>query len=166
MKKSTALICAAATALLTSPSAFALKAVANYGDWGVFVDGSGGSKVCFAATEARDKAPGAVSHGEVFFVVSSWKSGSTIEQPSFTAGYSLMTTVPPVAKIGRSKFEMFASENEAFAHDKDDKNLVRKIKSGSTLRMEAVSDKGTRTAYHFSLKGSTKAIEKSRALCR
>lgn len=156
-----------AAAAVAAPAASAqTKAVGRYKDWRVFTETVGRDTVCFAAVEASDKAPKSVSHGDVNFYVATWKSGSGLNQPSLKVGYQLRTDLAPQAIIGRERFQMYVSGPEAFFPDDREKSLLAAIKKGSELRIEAASVKDARTAYHFSLKGSTEAIDKARALCR
>lgn len=148
-------------AALAAPSA-----VARFQDWTVFTDTVNGDMVCYAATEATDKAPREASHGDVWFYVTSWKSGRARNQPSLKVGYQLREDLPSRARIGRSAWSMFNFGREAFADDADDPNLVRAIERGRELRVESVSERNTAVAYHFSLSGSARAIEKAADVCR
>ncbi len=159
----TCLVLAVAAASTASAD---VRAIGRYKDWRVFTETVGRDTVCFAATEATDLAPKNVDHGEVNFYIATWKSGSARNQPSLKVGYTLRTDIAPVAVIGRDRFKMFTSGAEAFVADKDETPLLNAIKKGTELRVEAASVKDARTAYHFSLKGSSDAIEKARALCR
>lgn len=141
-------------------------AIARFKDWTVFQDSVDGDTVCFAATEATDKAPKAATHGDVWFYVTSWKSGKARNQPSLKVGYDLRADLPAKARIGRSAWTLFTASQEAFADDDDDPKIVRGLKRGAELRVEAVSDRNTAVAYHFSLKGSSAAIDKAAASCR
>ena len=98
------------TALAQTP-----KAVATHKDWSVFVREIEGERICFAATEAKDKSPKSVNHGDVFFMVASWKSGAATEQPSLMTGYTLKAKPEATLRIGSDKWEMYASENEGNA---------------------------------------------------
>jgi invasion protein IalB len=142
------------------------RAVGRYNDWRVYTEGEGRNMICFAAVEASDKAPKSVSHGDVTFYVTAWKSGAATNQPSLRVGYTLRTDIAPTAIVGRDRFPMYASGPEAFVKDNRDKALVEALKHGSELRVEAASVKDARTAYSFSLKGSKDAIEKARTLCK
>lgn len=141
-------------------------AIANYKDWAVFSMEVDGDRVCYAATEATDKAPAAAEHGDVWFYVTSWKSGRVKAQPSLKVGFELRPDLAPSARIGRSSWALFSAGNEAFAHDQDDPRLVRALERGSELRVEAVSTRDTAVAYHFSLAGSSNAIDRAAAACR
>ena len=141
-------------------------AIGRYKDWSVFTETTGGETVCFAATPATDKAPSSADHGEVWFYVTSWKSGRARNQPSLRVGFDLREDFAPKAKIGRSNWSLFGVGREAFADDDDDSRIVRALKRGRELRVEAVSSRNTQVAYHFSLSGSSAAIDKAAAICR
>ncbi|MEO9969385.1 MAG: invasion associated locus B family protein [Hyphomonadaceae bacterium] len=141
-------------------------AIARFKDWAVFSSDEGGDKVCFAATQATDKAPSSATHGDVWFYVTSWSSGRARSQPSIKVGFDMRSDSPPSARIGRSTWTLFASGNEAFATDEDDARIVRALKRGSELRVEAVSERETQVAYHFSLAGSAAAIDRAASSCR
>ena len=141
-------------------------AIARFKDWAVFTSEVDGERVCYAATEATDKAPASADHGDVFFYVTSWASGRARSQPSLKVGYDLRPDLAPSARVGRSSWTLFSSGNEAFARDEDDPRLVRAIERGSELRVEAVSKRDTQVAYHFSLAGSSNAIDRAEAACR
>jgi len=156
------------TGLVVAPLAATaeVKAIGRYRDWRVFTENAGKDLICFAAVEAEDKAPKSADHGEVNFYVATWKSGSAANQPSLRVGYELRTDIAPEAIIGRERFKMYAAGDEAFVTDDRESALIAALKKGTELRIEAASVKDRRTAYHFSLKGSTDAIEKARSLCR
>lgn len=148
------------------PAYAEIKAIGRFKDWRVYTETVGRDLVCYAATSAFDAAPKDVQHGDVNFFVATWKSGAASSQPSLKVGYDLRADLAPEAIIGREKFKLFASGKEAFAPDKSEKALVAALKKGSELRIEAASTKPVRTAYHFSLKGSTEAIDRARTICR
>jgi invasion protein IalB len=155
------LLAAGLVAASSAPASAEVKAIGRYKDWRVYTEGSGSSLVCFAATPAADLAPKDLSHG----YVAAWK-GKSANQSSLRVGYPLRADIAPTAVIGRDRFEMFASGSEAFVPDNREAPLAAAIKKGTELRVEAASVKEGRAAYHFSLKGSTEAIDKARSLCR
>ncbi len=143
------------------------KAVATYKDWSVFVRDAGGDKICFAATEAKDKSPKSVNHGDVFFLVSSWKSGAATTQPSLMTGYALNTKPEPTLRVGSDKWKMYTSENEAFIESSDEESrLVRAMRRGADMRVSAVSQRGTTTNYVMSLRGVSAALDRVARECR
>jgi invasion protein IalB len=143
------------------------EARATFKDWSVFVREAGGDKICFAATEAEDKSPKSVNHGDVFFLIATWKSGAAKEQPSLMTGYALNGKPEPTLRIGSDKWEMYASDNEAFIEaSSEEGRLVRAMRQGADMRISAVSQRGTATSYVISLRGVSAALDRATAECR
>ena len=154
-------------AFLTAGPAFAdAKPQGTFSDWTVYTRDTGGDRICYALSEATDMRPASVTHGDIFFMVGSWRSGAATEQPSFLAGYPLKVSSPPKARVGSTRVPMYASQNEAFIEaGSDEQKLVKSMRRGATMRVDAVSERGTATSYEFSLKGITAALKKAKALC-
>jgi len=155
-------ICLSISALAQAP-----EAIANYRDWSVFVKDINGDRICFAATEAKEKLPTSLNHGDVFFMVASWKSGAATEQPSLMTGYNLRERPEPTARIGGDAWEMYPSENEAFVEsDADEDRLVDAMRRGADMRINAMSTRGNATEYEISLRGITAALDRVKKECQ
>ncbi len=157
--------------ILAATSLFAANANAKmegqFTDWTVHSKSQGGDKVCYALAKAKSKTPSSVKHGDIYFMVANWKSGAAKEQPSLLTSFNLKAQIPPTARIGSSRIPMYADQNEAFVESGDDeKKLVRSMRKGSTMRIDAVSARGTQISYEFSLKGITAALGKAKTVCR
>lgn len=157
----------ASVAAIPAANAQQPEAKANFRDWSVFVREVDGEKICFAATEATDKSPKSVNHGDVFFLIASWKSGVAKEQPSLMTGYALNAKPEPTLRIGSDKWDMYVSENEAFIEaSAEEDRLIRAMRRGSDMRISAVSQRGTATSYVISLRGVSAALDRAAAECR
>ncbi|HCY56464.1 MAG TPA: hypothetical protein DF715_13410 [Oceanicaulis sp.] len=139
----------------------------QHNDWRVFTRGSGAERICYAVSRPTDSRPGTVDHGDVYFFVSSWANGAAREQPSFLAGYELRADNPPRASVGSDRVGMYVDEREGFVEEpREEARLVDAMRRGATMRIEAVSARGTNTAYTFSLSGVTAALRQAGELCR
>ncbi|PHR53135.1 MAG: hypothetical protein COA47_17155 [Robiginitomaculum sp.] len=154
---------------LLSVAAFAdgtPKLHTSYKDWAVLTRDVDGDLLCYVRSFAIDKTPENVNHGDVVFFVGTWRSGLAMEQPSLMTGYPIRAKSPPKAKVGNSSITMFSAGQEAFVEtEKNEKRLVRAMRKGSRLRVEAMSERGTATAYEFSLSGISAALKKANSLC-
>lgn len=162
------ILSAAGLALLTAAASAAQEPVfqGEHNDWRVFTRGEGEQRICYATSRPTDSRPGSVDHGDVYFLVSTWASGAAEEQPSFLAGYALQPDTPPLARVGSSRYAMYVSEREGFIEDlRDEQRLVDAMRRGYTMRVEAMSTRGTATAYEFSLSGVTAALDQVEDLC-
>ncbi len=164
-----ALIAAMGLALMTIHSAQAAepKIIANYKDWSVYKVDLGGDMICYAISKPTEKSPRAVKHGDIFFLVGTWKSGVAVNQPSLMTGYELRAKPEPVIRIGSDKWKMFSSGSDGFI-DKasDEQRLISAMKRGANMRVSAVSQRGTATSYTFSLLGITDALKRVQKECR
>lgn len=143
------------------------EAKATYRDWSVFVREVDGEKICFAATEATDKSPKSVNHGDIFFLIATWASGAAKEQPSLMTGYALNAKPEPTLRIGSDKWDMYVSENEAFIEEASEEDrLIRAMRRGADMRVSALSQRGTATSYVISLRGVSAALDRAAAECR
>ena len=155
-------------ALMSAPALAAEpKLEGTFTDWKVYSRTDSGDKSCYAIASPTTSSPKNVKHGDIYFLVSNWKSGAAKEQPSFLAGYPLKTTRAPKARVGSNSITMYPSENEAFVESgSDERSLVAKMRAGATMRVTAVSARGTETSYQFSLKGITAALRKAKSACQ
>jgi hypothetical protein len=166
MKKTVLFLSLAAMALPSVAQASSPKLEGSFTDWKVYSRAEGGDKVCYAISEPKSKSPSSVNHGDIYFMVSNWRSGAAKEQPSFMAGYSLKKNRAPEARVGSAKYKMFVAENEGFIESgSDERALVAKMRAGATMNVKAVSARGTNVNYAFSLKGITAALRKTKAIC-
>jgi len=142
------------------------KLEGTFGDWAAYSRAEGGDKICYVISEPKKKIPSSVKHGDIFFMVSNWKSGQAQEQPSFMAGYPLKISSPPKAMVGSARTRMYVSQNEAFIQETDDeRQLVKRMRAGANMRVSAMSTRGTSVSYDFSLKGVTAALKKAKSSC-
>jgi len=143
------------------------QALATFKSWSVFVHETGNDRICFAAAEASDKSPKTVNHGDIFFLVASWKSGAASNQPSFRVGYNLQVAPPPTIRIGSEKWDMYVSDNEAFIESAAaEQGLVNAMRKGADMKISAMSSRGTATSYVVSLSGISAALDRARDACR
>ncbi len=138
----------------------------EYTDWRVFTRETEQGRVCYALSRPTDSAPRNHEHGNVYFLVSSWQSGIVEEQPSLLVGYELRPSSPPEIRIGSSSYDMFVDGQESFLDDLDDEaRAIRSMERGSVMRVTGTTSEGVATAYEFSLRGVTAAIQRVGALC-
>ena len=168
MKYIIRLFCSFAVLIPATASAQnAPKLEGTYKDWTSYSRTAAGDKSCYAITPAKTKSPSTVNHGDVYFMISNWKSGVATEQPSFLTSYPLNPNIPPEVKIGSNKITFYVAGNEAFIEETaNEQRLVKAVRAGSTMTVTAQSKRGTRVSYSFSLAGSTAALKKAKDVCR
>ncbi len=140
--------------------------VERHDNWAVYTLDLDGDVICYASTPPEDSAPLNADHGEVAFLVATWKSGAAQEQPMLSVGYPLRLGAPTSARVGSDRYRMFTDGTEAFVEaDSDQPRLIQAMKRGYSMRLETVSAEGTQTTYEFSLDGVTAALRAAADAC-
>ncbi len=167
MSKLITLTCILVALVFSGELAFAeRKSIGKYKDWNVVMEVFDTDTVCFAVTQAIDKSPETVQHGDVWFFVSTFKSiGYERQQPSLHVAYNLREEVPAKLMVGDDGWSMYNIGRTSYARDKDDPNIISALKKGEEFKFEATSSRGTLVTYHFSLDGSLDAINQAIDAC-
>ncbi len=125
--------------------------------WGAYSYKSGNSTVCYVLSAPVTSEPKSVTHGDNYFLISK-RAGATVSyEPQFMAGYTLKDKV--TVSVDGKNFEFFTKDSSAWATTPAiETQLITAMKSGSKLSINAVSQRGTKTSYTYSLKGVKAAL--------
>jgi invasion protein IalB len=143
------------------------KALGAFKDWNAYMLDDPTKKVCFVVSEPKSKklSKGA-TRGDPFFLVTRWAPGQT-PQPSTIVGYPQAPGTKAKVTIGTAKFEMFVDTDGAWMESEDgDKKLLEAMRKGSTMIIESVSAKGTKSTDRYSLAGLSAALDKAGETCK
>lgn len=103
-------------------------------------------------------------------MVSNWKGGAQ-NQPSLSVGYALNPQIAPAATVesasGKAPQQRFYVDGkEAFLErPEQERALLTSMRTGKSLRIEAVAADNMRTTYEFSLSGFSAALEAASRAC-
>lgn len=156
----------AATVALTlaglAAGSFAAAAKTSYlgefKDWGVYKNSELPGNSCYALTVPVNFHPAGVNHGDNFFIVS--KSGGQYS-PQLVMGYDLKANSSVKVVVDDTQFPFFSEGNRAWAENvADEPRLIKLLRAGKTLKVQAVSARGTQTRYMFSLMGLSASLQK------
>ena len=156
------LLTAAAALLLLSGAAQAAQTptrMNQFNDWGSYSYDSSGGKVCYVLSTPKTMQPSSVDHGDIFFLVSQKPGAKTSYEPQVVMGYPLREGSKVVVDVDGKKFNMFVRGESAWMENAaEEPKLVAALKSGKSLKVDAVSQRGTKTNYTYSLAGVTAAL--------
>ncbi|UXN61915.1 invasion associated locus B family protein [Phyllobacterium zundukense] len=149
------------TALAQTPSQ-----ISQYNAWGAYSYQQGNGKVCYVLSVPIDKQPAKIDHGDNFFMVSQKPGQNVSYEPQFKAGYDLQANSKVVVKIDERSFSMFTSGSHGWMENAaEEPQLVAALRAGQQMSINAVSKRGTKTSYAYSLKGVSAAL-KAIATCK
>ncbi|MGK6313303.1 invasion associated locus B family protein [Neorhizobium sp. DT-125] len=155
-----------ATALaLTLASAGVVSAqtptrIQQFKAWGAYSYKSGNSTVCYVLSVPTTKEPAAVDHGDIFFIVSQRPGQNISYEPQAMMGYPLQANSKVTVTIDGKSFVMFTKDKAAWVENAaEEPALVAAMKGGTNMSVSAVSGRGTKTSYAYSLSGISAALK-------
>ena len=129
--------------------------------WGAYSYKSGASNTCYVLSVPTTKEPASVDHGDVFFIVSQ-RPGQNIsyEPQAMMKGYVLQPNSKVTVTIDKKNFVMFTKDQAAWVENAaEEPALVAAMKTGHNMSVAAVSNRGTKTSYSYSLQGIGAALK-------
>lgn len=150
--------------------------VASFNNWAVYKYRAQGRNICYALSSPLQALPVKAHHGATYFLISQ-RRGPNNEpefEPQFLAGYNLKEgshvalqvalKTKKAGSAGKSgkkqmKAQMYVRGKAAWLKSAiDEQRFVTQMKKSGNLQLDALSARGTKTSYIFSLLGLTKAL--------
>jgi len=156
--------------ILICTKAFAADApalIGDYDDWSAYTFKEGNKTVCYMASTPKRDEGNYTKRGDIYAVVTHRPAEKSFDVVNFVAGYTLKANAPFTVKIGRETFTKFFTEDDKSwtLNDDEDAKLVKAMKRGERMIVEATSNRGTKTKDTYSLKGFAKAYKAINAKC-
>jgi invasion associated locus B (IalB) protein len=131
------------------------------GKWKAYTFLEDGNKVCYMSS-APDKSEGDYKvRGPVYALVTHRPAQPSRDVVSLIVGYPLKPDADVLVTIDRKqKFKLFSDKETAWAVDeKADRALVQAMVKGTSMVVEGVSSRGTKTRDIYSLSGFGKMYQ-------
>ncbi len=141
-------------------------ALGTFGDWTAFAEGSGASKLCYAASAPVKKEGKYTNRGEAAILVTNNLGDLTFDVVSIVAGYEYKQGDDVLVQVDDKKFTLFSKADRAWNIDATtDKAMVTAMKKGNKVTVVGNSTRGSRTTDIYSLDGFGKAYAAIRKSC-
>jgi hypothetical protein len=122
--------------------------------------------VCFAVSSPVGQTPKNINRAEARLFVSFRSTDKVMNEVSVTSGYTYKPNFPVVVSINKKEYDLEPDDNFAWLlSNTEEIELVNSMKKGSTLKIQGVSNKGTKTEDTFSLAGFSDAYEAAKKRC-
>lgn len=143
-----------------APAAAGPTRIQQFKAWGAYSYKSGASNVCYVLSVPTTKEPASVDHGDIFFIVSQRPGQNISYEPQAMVGYVLQPNSKVTVTIDKKNFTMFTKDKAAWVENAaEEPALVAAMKTGHNMSVSAVSGRGTKTSYAYSLQGIAAALK-------
>lgn len=150
--------------LSASVATAAPKMMKQFDHWGVFTYKDGGKNVCYVLSVPTKEDPVGVDHGKNFFLIAPKKTGGANYYPQAIMGYELKQGSTIDVDVDNKDFLMTPKKNIGWTKvESQDSQVIAAMRQGKTMTVHAVSKRGTKTIYTYSLQGVSAALKRAQA---
>ncbi len=138
--------------------------IAQYGDWGVYVNKT--AKTCFALTQPKDRQPANVKRDPAYFFVTTRQAEKLVNEISINLGFTLKDDSEIVLAAGGANFALFAKGNGLWIKEPaEEPKLLNVLKNEKELTLKLEPAKGPATTDRYSLLGLAQALDRVAKEC-
>lgn len=138
--------------------------IAQYGDWGVYVNKT--AKTCFALSQPKERLPANVKRETAYFFVTSRPSEKLANEISIMTGFALKEDADMALAVGPANFPMYPKRDGVWVKDPaDEPKLLDAMRKGDDMTLKLTPARGAVTTDRYSLKGVTQALERVAKEC-
>ena len=162
-------IAAAAGLVLASGAGMAqsVKTIGTFSSWTSFTHGEAATLLCFAASQLSKQEPANAKRDPAFIYVSSWPKDGVKAEISVKIGYALRKGSDVTLAVGSASFKLFVNGDRAYIADATEElKLLETMRKGSTMTVQAISERGTTTTDTYSLAGISQALQAVATNCK
>ncbi len=146
----------------TTPGTPAL--VAQYGDWGVYVNKA--AKACFALTQPKERQPANVKRGPAYFFVTTRPDEKLVNEISIMTGFALKEDAEAALAVSGGNYALYAKGNGLWVKDlTEEQKLLAALRAEKDVTLKLTPAKGAVTTDRYSLMGLTQALERVAKEC-
>lgn len=142
------------------------KAVAQFGDWSVYVSTSS-PKVCYAISQPKTRAPEGLKRDPAYFFISTRPGENVKNEVTVTVGFPLKEGSDATLTVGNATLQLYTKDEGAWVRNvADESKLVDAMKRGRDLTVASTSLRGNVTTDKYSLVGLAQALDRVAQECK
>ncbi|MFG1211382.1 invasion associated locus B family protein [Xanthobacter autotrophicus] len=142
------------------------KAVAQFGDWSVYVSTSS-PKVCYAISQPKTRSPEGLKRDPAYFFISTRPGENVKNEVTVTMGFPLKEGSDATLTVGNATLQLYTKDQGAWVRNvADESKLVEAMKRGKDLTVASTSLRGNVTTDKYSLVGLGQAIDRVAQECK
>ncbi|AKR57351.1 hypothetical protein XM25_16500 [Devosia sp. H5989] len=142
----------------TGAQAQNVRLLGDFRDWSSYATTEGSGALCFALSKPKTVDPTPDGYSQAYLYVTHRPAENITNEVNLVAGFTFAPDSPATLSVGSQAFQLFTENDAAWLQDPGQSDaLASAIRAGSTLVVEATTDKGIRVTETFSLSGATAA---------
>jgi hypothetical protein len=154
----------AATAAV--PGGASATVVATFADWSVYTAQTGRSKICYALTQPKDRAPKNLNRDPAYLFVSFRPAQNIRNEVALVMGFAAKADAPAEAVVGTASYALLTqAQNAWLKNPAEESQAISTMTKGQNLTVKVQSQRGNQLTDRYSLNGFGQALERARKEC-
>ncbi len=142
-------------------------AVAQFGDWAVFVTNTSAGKICYAGSQPKKRSLDALKDVPAYFLISTRPRENVRNEVSIAMGYKLKANSDATVKVGSASFTMYTREQGAWIKNAaEEGRMVQALRGGSVFTVTGTSFRNNAATDNYSATGLGQALDRVAQECR
>ena len=140
--------------------------VKSFGDWGAYTAQNGRSKMCYALSEPKSRAPANLKDTKAYLFVSFRPAEKVRNELAAVLNFKTKEKGAGSLVIGDVTYELITmGENAWVKAATDEAAAIGTMTRGGTMTVQATSARGNKTTDRYSLTGFSQALEQAKRDC-
>lgn len=138
--------------------------IAQFGDWGVYVNKT--ARICFALTQPKERQPANVKRDPAYFFVTTRPADKLTNEVSINVGFPMKEDSEVTLAASGANFVMHVKGNGLWIKNTaDEPKLVDALKKEDEITLKLTPVTGPATTDRYSLTGLTQALDRVAKEC-
>ena len=135
-----------------------VRLIGDYRDWSAYSASEGAGAICFALSKPQEVTPLPDGFTEAYLYLTNRPAEGVRNEFNVVAGFTFAPGSAATVTVSGQSFELFTENDAAWLLDPGlGDALASAIRAGSTLTVDATSDRGIKVTQVYSLSGATAA---------
>ncbi|POR44507.1 invasion associated locus b family protein [Methylobacterium sp. V23] len=166
-------------AAMTAPGMQQATPVAIFGDWNVFANGQGKTRVCYAIAQPQARSPKTLKRDTAYLFVTVRKAENVANEVAVMLGFPAKPAssqakanagpapTDPTLNLGATRYGLVTKDNNAWLQNPaEETRVVTEMARTPKLQIKTTSLRGNPTSDDYALAGFGDAMKRAREECK
>lgn len=149
------------------PGGSAATLVATFSDWSAYTAQTGKSKICYALSQPKSRAPASIKDTPAYVFVSYRPADNVRNEVAAVLNFKAKDGGAASLAVGPTNYDLVTKGENAWVKSQSDETAaIGTMSKGGTMVVTATSARGNKTTDKYSLAGFAQALDRAKRDCQ
>jgi invasion protein IalB len=155
-----------AAAPAQAPGGGSATLVATFNDWSAYTAQTGRSKICYALSQPKARAPANLKDTAAYLFVSFRPAENVRNEVATVLGFATKDGGDAAVTVGSTSYALVTkAQNAWIKNPAEEAQAIATMSRGQTMVVSATSARGNKTSDRYSLAGFAQALDRAKKEC-